>query len=111
MIDDYKVSLAESEQRIQTLLEENAKLKDQVQKLQKIVSRLNEQKRHRLSSEEADQVWVCFKIMCGLSYDDMRILRRCEAMIRGKQLNYNIPSEELIQTAHRACASRLNTIY
>jgi len=84
-------------------------LKGKVVALQKVVSRLNAKKRTRVNIDVSGEIWLAFKILCGCSYDDMRILRRCDNLVNNCQRNYNVPSEDFIEQKYRGLCAVVDT--
>ena len=43
-----------------------------------IITNLFARQTRKLSKEKSARIWICFKIISGISYKTMRLLRRCE---------------------------------
>lgn len=101
MLEAANATIAQLDAELVRILATESKLKAQVIQLQKKMSDLRKRAATRLSPKAAAQIWVCFKLISGCSYADMRLLARCEAALKGVTRNYDIPSEPKILAAYR----------
>jgi hypothetical protein len=106
---DLQEDNAQKDAIILKLLLKNEQLRNQVKQLTQANWRLKEERRNRLGKDAASRVWVCFKLLSGCSYKDMRILNRCERLMRNKVKNYYLPSESELQKAYRIMCTAVDT--